>query len=134
MKKLVILSILFAVNICMAQDVATVVSVQPRYVTIQQRQCSVQEVVRNDNGNSGTIVGGLAGAALGSTIGHNHRDSLAGGVVGALVGGAIGNEVSKGPAQIEQRQVCTFVPVTVQQGRIVTFNYQGMTFTQTFSQ
>ena len=79
-------------------------------------------------------MGGLAGAAIGSTIGHNHRDSLVGGVVGAIVGGAIGNEVAKGPSTVEQRQVCSYVPVTMQQGRVVTFSYQGMTFTQQFSQ
>ena len=117
-----------------AEDVATVVSVQPRLVTVQQRQCSIQEVVRENDTTGGKIVGGVAGAAIGSTIGGNSRDRLVGGVVGGLLGGAIGNEVAKGPATIEQRQICSYVPVTVQQGRIVTFNYQGMTFTQQFPQ
>ena len=133
MKKLAVL-LMFGASLAQAQDVATVISVQPRYVTVQQRQCQVQEVVRQENGGEGKVLGGLAGAAIGSTIGHNHRDSLAGGVVGALIGGAIGNEVAKGPATVEQRQVCSYVPVTMQQGRIVTFNYQGITFTQQFSQ
>jgi uncharacterized protein YcfJ len=135
MKKFFVISLLTISTLsAMAQDVATVISTQPRYVTVQQRQCGVQEVVRQNDGTEGKVIGGLAGAALGSTIGHNGRDRLAGGVVGALVGGAIGNEVSKGPAQVEQRQVCSYVPVTVQQGRIVTFSYQGMTFSQQFPQ
>ena len=134
MRKVILSVALSLTSIAYAQDVATVISVQPRYVTVQQRQCQVQDVVRQNDGSGGTMVGGLAGAAIGSTIGHNHRDSLAGGVVGALIGGAIGNEVAKGPATVEQRQVCSYVPVTMQQGRIVTFNYQGITFTQQFSQ
>jgi outer membrane lipoprotein SlyB len=132
MKKLVVLSTLALASLCYAQqDVAVVVARTPRYVTVYQQQCGTQEVVRGNNGN-GAIVGGLAGAALGSTIGHNHRDSLAGGVVGALVGGAIGNEVTKGPDTVEQRTVCRNVPVTMQQGETVTFQYQGRTFSQTF--
>jgi uncharacterized protein YcfJ len=117
-----------------AQEVATVVSVQPRYVTVQQRQCGVQEVVRENDTTGGKVVGGVAGAAIGSTIGGNSRDRLVGGVVGALVGGAIGNEVARGPDIVEQRQVCRYVPVTMQQGSMVTFNYRGQIFTQAFSQ
>jgi uncharacterized protein YcfJ len=133
MKKIIAIMTLAVGLPALAQEVATVISSQPRYVTVQQRQCGIQEVVRSNNG-SGAVVGGLAGAALGSTIGHNHRDSLAGGVIGGLVGAAIGNEATKGPDTVEQRQVCSFVPVTVQQGRIVTFQYQGMTFSQQFPQ
>lgn len=133
MRKILALVIFGTATMAYAQqDVAVVVSHQPRYVTMYQQQCGVQEVVRSNNGNGGAVVGGLAGAALGSTIGHNHRDSLAGGVVGALVGGAIGNEVAKGPDVVEQRQVCRNVPVTVQQGETVTFQYQGRTFSQIF--
>lgn len=112
-----------------AQDVAQVISHQPRYITVQQQQCGVQEVVRDNRGQDGTI-GALAGAAIGSTVGGNNRDRLAGGVVGALIGGAIGNNIGQESARVEQRQVCRFVPITVQQGEIVTFSYQGRTFTQ----
>lgn len=133
-KYLISLTLLVAGTSVLAQDVATVVSVQPRYVTVQQKQCTVQEVISQHDGTEGKVIGGLAGGAIGSTIGGNSRDRLVGGVVGALVGGAIGNEVSKGSPTVEQRQVCSIVPVTVQQGRIVTFNYQGMTFSQTFPQ
>jgi len=110
-------------------DVVTVISHQPRYVTVQQQQCGVQEVVRDNSRSDGTV-GALAGAAIGSTIGGNNRDRLAAGVVGALVGGAIGSNVGSESARVEQRQVCRYVPVTVQQGEIVTFSYQGRVFTQ----
>jgi outer membrane lipoprotein SlyB len=115
----------------LAQDVATVLSHQPRIVTVQQQQCGVQEVVRDNRGQDSTI-GALAGAAIGSTVGGNNRDRLAGGVVGALIGGAIGNNVGQESSRVEQRQVCRFVPVQIQQGEWVTFTYQGRTFVQEF--
>jgi hypothetical protein len=50
-----------------------------------------------------------------------------------MVGGALlGNEMSKSPAQAEMREVCRVVPVTVQQGETITFNYQGRVFTHSF--
>ena len=83
-----------------------------------------------------TVAAVVAVALSTTACAHNGwvAPALVGGVVGAIVGGAIGNEVAKGPATVEQRQVCSYVPVTMQQGRIVTFNYQGITFTQQFSQ
>lgn len=131
MKKVLIALMLLSAGAAMAQEVY-VMGVQPRYVTVQQQQCSVQEVVREGNNGSGTAIGAVAGGLLGSTIGGNRNDHLAGTVIGALVGGAIGNEVSREPARVEQRQVCRYVPMQVQQGETVTFNYRGRVFTQTF--
>lgn len=131
MKKVFIISMLVSVGAAMAQEVY-VMSVQPRLVTVNQQQCQVQEVVREGNNGSGTAIGAVAGGLLGSTLGGNRNDHLAGTVIGALIGGAIGNEMSREPARVEQRQVCRYVPVQVQQGEIVTFNYRGRVFTQTF--
>jgi len=131
MKKVFIISMLVSVGAAMAQEVY-VMSVQPRLVTVTQQQCQVQEVVREGNNGSGTAIGAVAGGLLGSTLGGNRNDHLAGTVIGALIGGAIGNEMSREPARVEQRQVCRYVPVQVQQGEIVTFNYRGRVFTQTF--
>jgi hypothetical protein len=132
MKKVLIVSALLLAGPVMAQEVY-VMGVQPRYVTVQQQQCSVQEVVREGNNGSGATIGAVAGGLLGSTVGGNRNDHLAGTVIGALVGGAIGNEVGREPGRVEQRQVCRHVPMQVQQGEIVTFNYRGRVFTQTFS-
>jgi len=132
MKKILITAMLVSASAAMAQEVY-VMSVQPRLVTVQQQQCQVQEVVREGNTGSGTAIGAVAGGLLGSTLGGNRNDHLAGTVIGALLGGAIGNEMSREPARVEQRQVCRYVPVQVQQGEIVTFNYRGRVFTQTFS-
>jgi len=123
---------LVSVGAVMAQEVY-VMSVQPRLVTVNQQQCQIQEVVRDGNNGSGTAIGAVAGGLLGSTLGGNRNDHLAGTVIGALLGGVIGNEMSREPARVEQRQVCRYVPVQVQQGEIVTFNYRGRVFTQTFS-
>jgi len=136
MKKLVLAALLATVGVgAVAQnlDVATVVSVQPRYVTVQQRQCEMREVVR-DNSRGDSTIGALAGGAIGSTIGGNSRDRLVGGVAGALIGGAIGSEIGKDGARAEVREVCRMVPVTMQQGSIITFNYHGQLFTQQFAQ
>ncbi len=132
MKKVFIISMLVSVGAVMAQEVY-VMSVQPRLVTVNQQQCQIQEVVRDGNNGSGTAIGAVAGGLLGSTLGGNRNDHLAGTVIGALLGGVIGNEMSREPARVEQRQVCRYVPVQVQQGEIVTFNYRGRVFTQTFS-
>jgi len=132
MKKLLIVTALMG-NVAMAQtpppDVAMVVGIQPRYVTVQQRQCEVREVVR-DNSRGDTAIGAIAGGAIGSTLGHNSNDRLVGGIAGALIGGAIGNEAGKDSARVEQREFCRLVPVQIQQGRVITFDYHGQQFTQ----
>jgi uncharacterized protein YcfJ len=114
-----------------AQDIY-VVNVQPRFITVQQQQCHVQEFHRDSSSGSGTV-GAVAGGLLGSTLGSNRNDQLAGTVIGALIGGAIGNEVGREPARIEHRQVCRYIPAQIQQGEIVTFSYRGRVFTQTFN-
>lgn len=132
MKKILLAwSLLASASVAMAQDVY-VVNVQPRFITVQQQQCHVQEFHRESNTGSGTV-GAVAGGLLGSTLGSNRNDQLAGTVIGALIGGAIGNEVGREPTRIEHRQVCRYIPVQVQQGEIVTFNYRGRMFTQTFN-
>jgi len=130
MKKL--LTMLLALPlVATAQDVY-VVNVQPRLVTVQQQQCNMQEFHREGNPASGAV-GAVAGGLLGSTLGSNRNDQLAGTVIGALIGGAIGNEVGREPTRIEQRQVCRYIPVQIQQGEIVTFSYRGRVFTQSFN-
>ena len=132
MKKVILsLALLLPASVAMAQDIY-VVNVQPRFVTVHQQQCHVQEFHHESNAGSGTI-GAVAGGLLGSTLGSNRNDHVAGTVIGALIGGAIGNEVGRGPARVEQRQVCRSIPVQIQQGEIVTFSYRGRMFTQTFN-
>ena len=131
MKKLLTILLALPMSVVAAQDVY-VGNVQPKFITVQQQQCQVQEFHRDSSSGSGTI-GAVAGGLLGSTLGSNRNDQLAGTVIGALIGGAIGNEVGREPTRIEHRQVCRYIPVQVQQGEIVTFSYRGRVFTQTFN-
>jgi uncharacterized protein YcfJ len=115
-----------------AGDVAVVIARQPNFVTIQQRQCEQREVVTQSSGAGGGLLGAVAGGLIGSTLGGNSRDRNAGAAVGMVGGALLGNEMSKSPAQAEMREVCRVVPVTVQQGETITFNYQGRVFTHSF--
>lgn len=121
----------FSVSSVMAQEVY-VVNVQPRMVTVQEQQCQQVAVQRpaNNGNTAGGVLGALAGAALGNQIGGGSGKDIA-----TAAGAVIGYQVGRGEPQsggIEYRTVCTSVPVTVQRGETVTFNYKGRIFTQTF--
>jgi uncharacterized protein YcfJ len=107
-----------------------VISVQPKIVTIQQQQCQ-QVQVRTDNSGVGTVVGGVAGGIIGNQVGKGSGNTAAT-VAGAIVGGMVGNRIGQDQAQYETRMQCSMVPIQVQRGEIVTFNYRGRIFTQTF--
>ena len=115
------------------QEVAHVLQIAPRMVTIQQQQCQQVLVQGQDNSTAGTIIGGVAGGVLGHQVGRGEGRTAAtalGAVVGAFSGNALGGR-DAGAAQY--RNVCNLVPVTVQQGEIVTFEFRGRQFTQVFS-
>lgn len=117
----------------LAQEVAYVVSVQPRMVTVQQQQCQQVMTQGSDNSGIGTVIGGVAGGIIGNQVGGGNGRTVAtaiGAVTGAMVGNSLGSQQQSGP---QERTVCRNVPVTVQQGEIVTFNYKGRQFTYTFS-
>lgn len=114
-----------------AQDVAQVVRVEPRFVTVQQRQCHQVEVQVQDNNAAGIIIGGVAGGIIGNQVGKGSgRDAAT--ALGAVTGAIVGNNLSNRGTQTQIREECRIVPVQVQQGRIITFNYQGNLFTHTF--
>lgn len=114
-----------------AQDVAHVIRIEPRYVTVNQQRCE-QVVVREDNSTAGTIIGGVAGGIIGHQVGKGTGRDVAT-VLGAVTGAAVGNSIGNQQAQNSTRTVCQYVPTQVQQGKIVTFQYQGVMFTQTFT-
>jgi hypothetical protein len=77
-------------------------SYQDEYVQ-QSRQCQQTQTGRTVGG---AVIGGAAGAALGSNIGaHGHRSDggLLGAAVGALLGGAIGNDSAKHSAACNEQ-------------------------------
>jgi uncharacterized protein YcfJ len=119
-------------GLAVAQQSAEVVRVEPRMVTTQQQHC--QEIlvqVPGSSGNqAGSVLGAIAGAALGNQVGSGSGKDIA-----TVVGGVVGYQVGRGEATaatIERRVQCTISPVTVQQGEIVTFRYRGRIFSQTF--
>ena len=116
-----------------SQEVAHVLQIAPRMVTIPQQQCQQVLVQGQDNSTAGTIIGGVAGGILGNQVGRGDGRTAAtalGAVVGAFSGSALGGR-DAGVAQY--RTVCNTVPVTVQQGEIVTFEFRGRQFTQIFA-
>lgn len=130
MKKLGYLFLLFS-SVAIAQDVY-VVSVQPRYTTIQQQQCQTVSV-REDNSGVGTLIGAVAGGIIGNQVGGGSGRDIAT-VLGAGIGASVGNRIGQDQASTTQKQVCQMVPITVQSGEVVTFNYRGRTFTHIFNQ
>lgn len=120
----------FGITAVASPDAATVISVQPQWITVQQQQCQ-QVQVREDNSGIGTVIGAVAGGIIGNQIGGGSGKTAAT-IAGTVVGGAVGNRIGSDQSNVVTKQVCNIVPVQVQQGRIVTFNYQGHVFTQTF--
>ena len=108
----------------------TVVSEQPRYVTVYQKQCELKPVVVNNTTSSG-IVGGIVGAAIGNQIGGGSGRDIAT-VVGAITGTSIGRARAEQRERVEYKNICHKVPVQVPAGKIVTFSYDGKIFTQVF--
>lgn len=111
-----------------AQDVY-VISVQPKLVTIQQRQCRVEQV-RVDNSGAGAVIGGIAGGVIGNQVKGSGKEAAT--AVGAITGAMVGSRIGQDQVTYENREVCEYVPTTVQQGETVTFSYRGRQFTHTF--
>ena len=120
----------FASTSIAAQQTAEVIKVEPRMVILQQQQCQ-EVVVRTDNSGVGTVIGGVAGGIVGNQVGGGSgRDAAT--IAGVVIGGMVGNRIGQDQATYQTRQQCTFVPVQVQRGEIVTFRYNGRVFSQTF--
>jgi len=117
-----------------AQEYAQVVSVQPRMVTVQQQQCRQVTVQGQNTGSTtGMVIGGVAGGILGNQIGKGTGRTVAT-AAGAVTGAVVGNQLGGQQGAAQQQTVCDNVPVTVQQGEIVTFSFRGRTFTHVFEQ
>jgi len=113
-------------------DYARVVRVMPiRGPETARQVCQPVSVERrSEHSPGGAILGGLAGAAVGSRFGGGHgRDALT--VMGAIGGAMVGDRVGRG-TQAETREVCDTVyergePV----GYDVTYDYRGERHTVT---
>jgi uncharacterized protein YcfJ len=110
-------------------DSARVVRSEPRFVTVQQQQCQ-DVVVSSNNSGSGAIVGAIAGGILGHQVGDGRGRDVAT-VLGAVVGANVGERIGQDQQNLSSRRECRVVPITVQRGRLVTFDYHGQLFTVT---
>jgi uncharacterized protein YcfJ len=116
---------------------ANVVDSQPmyetEYINEPQQHCWQEErQVRQPQSHTGTILGGIVGAAVGNELGHGHSNKNVGAVAGALLGASIGRDVSsRNGSRYAYRQVehCEQVNRRREKSYItgyrVTYRYQG---------
>ena len=126
MKKLIAILSLISSPV-LAQEVALVVSKQPRYITVYQKVCTQVPVERRSVG--GGVLGAIAGAAIGNQIGDGRGRDIAT-AAGAVIGGQVGSQ-SDGTS-VEMQTRCSNQPTQVMSGETVTFEYKGRRFQQVF--
>lgn len=127
-------------------DYATVLEVEPItrlvQVTVPREECWREQVVHQEparrDSHTGTILGGIIGAAVGNELGHSKRNKQVGAVAGALLGASIGSDVSRprhssGRTYTTWEDRCKTIQETHQEERIdgyrVTYRYNGETYT-----
>lgn len=137
-------------GLALAQSVATVVETRPRLVTIQERECRIEQIPVTTGSAPGTVFDGTGAALKGD------GDALAGAIIGGVIGNQfgkgdgkkaatvagviIGSNMAHGTANAQggthtryvNQEVCRDVPRQVHRGDIVTFEYRGRRFTVTF--
>lgn len=121
-------------------EYARVVDARPIYqrVTHQvpQESCHYETVAyrdRRSDSYTGTVVGGLVGAAIGHELGNSRRNKDVGAVAGGLLGASIGHDVSRrknpGTVRYHDQQICQTSYRTEHSqslvGYDVTYKYQG---------
>jgi uncharacterized protein YcfJ len=121
-----------AFNASAAEVLATIVDVTPvfsdRYQ--QTRVCDViqgRQPQQDSAVNSGSVIGGIAGALLGSRVGDGNG-RLAATALGAVTGAMTGDRLAQRDSQ--PQQACRWVQQVNQQvsGYHVTYAYQGEHF------
>jgi uncharacterized protein YcfJ len=125
-------AILFSISVhaqVYNQDVAVVVSKQPRYNTVYQQVCTQVPVERRNSGGGGAV-GAILGAAIGNQIGGGHGREIAT-AAGAVIGGQMGSQNDS--TNIEMQTRCSQQPTQIMVGEIITFEYRGRRFTQIFN-
>ena len=141
MKKALSLVIFFAVSAAASMSanakevIATITNVTPIYSdrVLNQQVCETvyrEQVQQNGAVNSGSVIGGIAGALLGSqTGGGNGKLALT--AIGAVAGAMTGDRLSQQQQRSEQpQQVCRLVQRVEQQisAYRVTYQYQKETY------
>lgn len=119
---------------------AKVVDARPVYERVSQQvprdYCEAETVAYRTGGrdsHTGTILGGLIGAAIGNELGHSRRNKDVGMVAGGLLGASIGRDLSRNnngsSIRYREEQVCHTRYTTEYRERLVgydvTYRYQG---------
>jgi uncharacterized protein YcfJ len=124
------------------EDFGRVVRVQPRVeqVRVPRQECRteyVQVQAQQQRGSGGTIVGGIAGALLGSQVGGGNGKvaaAAAGAIAGAMVGDHVENDNRPQQAGVQEQAVrqCRTVEGVENRnaGYEVTYEYRGHTYTE----
>lgn len=53
------------------------------------------EQQKHNNGTAGAVIGGIAGAVIGSNIPHHHGARTGGAIIGGVAGAALGNSIGR---------------------------------------
>lgn len=117
-----------------AQDISgRVVSSTPviQQVQVPRTVCSNQPVaVQQPRSGAGAVIGAIAGAALGNTIGHGGGRAVATGI-GLIGGAAVGDRIEGGGVGVQNMQSCS--TQTFYENRTVAYNityeYGGRQYT-----
>lgn len=90
--------------------------------------------VPSHSSSTGTVVGGLLGAAIGNKLGHGSSNRKLGTVAGAVVGATVGHGVGEARAHthVENRDICETVYDESMQERVVGYDveyrYEGKVY------
>ncbi len=122
-------------------DYATVLKARPIYKTKRysspRQECWQETTTRGERGEyrsdsaTGTILGGIIGAAVGHELGHHKRNKQVGAVAGAVLGSSIGHDLSRKsvrPRHQTQEHCRTVYDEHNEEyvsGYRVTYRYQG---------
>ena len=118
-----------------AQEVGHVISSVPvvQQVAVPRQVCGPSYVqAQPQTSGGGGLIGGLAGAGLGSTIGQGNG-AIAAGVVGAVAGALIGNSIEANNMRAQQAAIPNCTTETSYENRTVgydvTYEYAGRQYT-----
>jgi uncharacterized protein YcfJ len=124
------------------EDFGRVVRVQPRVeqVRVPRQECRteyIQTQAQGQRGSGGTVIGGIAGALLGSQVGGGNGKvaaAAAGAIAGAMVGDHVENDGRSTVPQTQEQAVrqCRTVEGIENRnaGYEVTYEYRGHSYTE----
>jgi uncharacterized protein YcfJ len=61
------------------------------------------EQQKHNNGTAGAVLGGIAGAVLGSNVTHHHGARTGGAIIGGVAGAAVGNSIGRSSTKCDGR-------------------------------